>query len=133
MFIFFGILLNLFALMHFYLFSTVGTREHFSMAQDASNAESHHRKPGLLKDQIRLVKRKDSERHPFTKLRPSLNSHVRGNGCPGVSHSSSLQQPARFPCWSSFWIHSPLSLISIKSESVSVTTSSPRLEGHQQP
>ncbi|KAK3222710.1 hypothetical protein Dsin_009735 [Dipteronia sinensis] len=51
----------------------MGAREHFSMAQDASNAESHHRKPGLLKDQIRLVKRKDSDRHEIVSIQDPLS------------------------------------------------------------
>ncbi|KAL5759276.1 hypothetical protein ACOSP7_017801 [Xanthoceras sorbifolium] len=43
------------------------------MAQDASNAESHHRKPGLLKDQVRLVKRKDSNRYEIVSIQDPLS------------------------------------------------------------
>ena len=38
------------------------------MAQDASCIESHHKRPGLLKDQVRLVKRKDCDRHEIVSI-----------------------------------------------------------------
>lgn len=42
------------------------------MAQDSS-AESNKRKPGLLKDQVRLVKRKDSDRYEIVPLQDPLS------------------------------------------------------------
>ncbi|XP_058193546.1 inorganic pyrophosphatase TTM2 [Rhododendron vialii] len=42
------------------------------MAQDSS-AESDKRKPGLLKDQVRLVKRKDSDRYEIVPLQDPLS------------------------------------------------------------
>ncbi|KAI8527446.1 hypothetical protein RHMOL_Rhmol12G0075900 [Rhododendron molle] len=42
------------------------------MAQDSS-AESEKRKPGLLKDQVRLVKRKDSDRYEIVPLQDPLS------------------------------------------------------------
>lgn len=42
------------------------------MAQDSS-AESDKRKPGLLKDQVRLVKRKDSYRYEIVPLQDPLS------------------------------------------------------------
>ena len=38
------------------------------MAQDASGIKSHHKKLGLLKDQVRLVKRKDCDRHESVSI-----------------------------------------------------------------
>ena len=43
------------------------------MAQDSSNAESHSKKPVLLKDQVRLVKRKDSDRHEIVAIQDPLS------------------------------------------------------------
>lgn len=43
------------------------------MAQDSSNAESHHKKSVLLKDQVRLVKRKDSDRHEIVPIQDPLS------------------------------------------------------------
>lgn len=42
------------------------------MAQDSS-AKSDKRKPGLLKDQVRLVKRKDSDRYEIVSLQDPLS------------------------------------------------------------
>ncbi|XP_057508164.1 inorganic pyrophosphatase TTM2-like [Actinidia eriantha] len=43
------------------------------MAQDTSSGESNQRKPGLLKDQIRLVKRKDSDRYEIAPIQDPLS------------------------------------------------------------
>ncbi|ESR51037.1 hypothetical protein CICLE_v10030914mg [Citrus x clementina] len=43
------------------------------MAQDNSNAESRHKKSVLLKDQVRLVKRKDSDRHEIVPIQDPLS------------------------------------------------------------
>ncbi|XP_059655600.1 inorganic pyrophosphatase TTM2-like [Cornus florida] len=43
------------------------------MAHDTSSAESTRRKPCLLKDQVRLVKKKDSERHGIVPIQDSLS------------------------------------------------------------
>lgn len=43
------------------------------MAQDASSAESHHKKLGLLKDQVRVIKRKDSDRYEMVPLPDTLS------------------------------------------------------------
>ena len=43
------------------------------MAQDTSTGESNQRKPGLLKDQIRLVKRKDSDRYEIVPIQDPLS------------------------------------------------------------
>ncbi|XP_075495911.1 inorganic pyrophosphatase TTM2 isoform X1 [Primulina tabacum] len=44
-----------------------------SMAQDTSNAESTQRRPGLLKDQVRLFKRKDSDRYEIAPIPDNLS------------------------------------------------------------
>ncbi|XP_048137544.1 inorganic pyrophosphatase TTM2 isoform X2 [Rhodamnia argentea] len=44
------------------------------MAQDGSSVESHQRKQGLLKDQVRLVKRKDCNRHEIVPIQDPLSS-----------------------------------------------------------
>lgn len=44
-----------------------------SMAQDGSDSGSHRRKPGLLKDQVRLVKRKDSSRYEIAPIKAPLS------------------------------------------------------------
>ncbi|PON47688.1 Uridine kinase-like [Trema orientale] len=43
------------------------------MAKDTSGADSIERKPGLLKDQVRLVKRKDSNRYEIVPIQDSLS------------------------------------------------------------
>ncbi|XP_022776652.1 uridine-cytidine kinase C [Durio zibethinus] len=43
------------------------------MAQDNSGSESHHKKLGLLKDQVRLVKRKDCDRHEIFSIQDPLS------------------------------------------------------------
>lgn len=43
------------------------------MAQDSSIAESPRRKPGLLRDQVQLVKRKDSDRYEIVPIQDSLS------------------------------------------------------------
>lgn len=43
------------------------------MAQDTSNDDSHQRRPGLLKDQVRLVKRKDSDRYEIASIQHPLS------------------------------------------------------------
>lgn len=43
------------------------------MAQDTSSAESTQRRPGLLKDQVRLVKRKDSDRYEIAPIPDNLS------------------------------------------------------------
>ncbi|MBA0834639.1 hypothetical protein Goarm_006971 [Gossypium armourianum] len=45
----------------------------FSMAQDASGIETCHKKPGLLKDQVPLVKRKDIDRHEIVSIQDPLS------------------------------------------------------------
>ncbi|MBA0689171.1 hypothetical protein Goari_006910 [Gossypium aridum] len=45
----------------------------FSMAQDASGIETYHKKPGLLKDQVPLVKRKDIDRHEIVSIQDPLS------------------------------------------------------------
>lgn len=44
-----------------------------SMAQDGSDSASYDKKPGLLKDQVRLVKRKDSKRYKIVPIQESLS------------------------------------------------------------
>ncbi|KAJ4973201.1 hypothetical protein NE237_006375 [Protea cynaroides] len=53
----------------------LGTQHIFSfqMAQDNSGAESPQRKPGLLRDQVQLVKRKDSERYEIAPIPDPLS------------------------------------------------------------
>ncbi|XP_015894264.3 inorganic pyrophosphatase TTM2 [Ziziphus jujuba] len=43
------------------------------MAQDTSGADSLEKRPGLLKDQIRLVKRKDSNRYEIVSIQDPLS------------------------------------------------------------
>ncbi|XP_056165474.1 inorganic pyrophosphatase TTM2 [Syzygium oleosum] len=43
------------------------------MTQDGSSVESHQRKQGLLKDQVRLVKRKDCDRHGIVPIQDPLS------------------------------------------------------------
>lgn len=43
------------------------------MAEDGSNSGSHHRKAGLLKDQVRLSKRKDTGRYEIVPIKASLS------------------------------------------------------------
>ncbi|KMT08358.1 hypothetical protein BVRB_6g140410 isoform A [Beta vulgaris subsp. vulgaris] len=43
------------------------------MAQDGSDSASYDKKPGLLKDQVRLVKRKDSKRYKIVPIQESLS------------------------------------------------------------
>ncbi|XP_028768634.1 inorganic pyrophosphatase TTM2 [Neltuma alba] len=43
------------------------------MAQDTSAVDSHHRRPGLLKDQVFLVKRKDSDRYEIAPIQDQLS------------------------------------------------------------
>ncbi|KAL0296799.1 UNVERIFIED_CONTAM: Inorganic pyrophosphatase TTM2 [Sesamum radiatum] len=43
------------------------------MAKDTSNADLAHRKPGLLKDQVRLIKRKDSDRYEIAPIPDNLS------------------------------------------------------------
>ncbi|PSS13506.1 Uridine-cytidine kinase [Actinidia chinensis var. chinensis] len=43
------------------------------MEQDTSSGESNQQKPGLLKDQIRLVKRKDSDRYEIAPIQDPLS------------------------------------------------------------
>ncbi|KAI3423459.1 CYTH domain-containing protein [Psidium guajava] len=43
------------------------------MTQDGSGVESHQRKQGLLKDQVRLVKRKDCNRHEIVPIQDPLS------------------------------------------------------------
>ncbi|PPR93507.1 hypothetical protein GOBAR_AA27163 [Gossypium barbadense] len=45
----------------------------FSMAQDASGVETCHKKPGLLKDQVPMVKRKDIDRHEIVSIQDPLS------------------------------------------------------------
>ncbi|XP_020547430.1 uridine-cytidine kinase C isoform X2 [Sesamum indicum] len=44
-----------------------------SMAKDTSNVDLAHRKPGLLKDQVRLIKRKDSDRYEIAPIPDNLS------------------------------------------------------------
>ncbi|KAJ1404930.1 P-loop containing nucleoside triphosphate hydrolase [Sesbania bispinosa] len=44
-----------------------------SMSQDTSGTDSHHRHHGLLKDQVRLVKRKDSDRSEVAPIQDQLS------------------------------------------------------------
>lgn len=43
------------------------------MAQDTSGADSHHRRLGLLKDQVHLVKREDSDRYEIAPIQYQLS------------------------------------------------------------
>lgn len=43
------------------------------MAQDTSTPESHKKKPGLLKDQVHLVKKKDSDRYEIVPIPDPLS------------------------------------------------------------
>lgn len=43
------------------------------MAKDTSGADSFEKKPGLLKDQVQLVKRKDSIRYEIAPIQDSLS------------------------------------------------------------
>lgn len=43
------------------------------MAQDKSGSESPQRRPGLLRDQVQLVKRKDSDRYEMVPIQDSLS------------------------------------------------------------
>ena len=43
------------------------------MAKDTSGSDSIERKPGLLKDQVRLVKKKDSNRYEIVPIQDSLS------------------------------------------------------------
>ncbi|KAL0408788.1 UNVERIFIED_CONTAM: Inorganic pyrophosphatase TTM2 [Sesamum radiatum] len=43
------------------------------MAKDTSNADLAHRKHGLLKDQVRLIKRKDSDRYEIAPIPDNLS------------------------------------------------------------
>lgn len=43
------------------------------MAQDAAGPDSHEKRPGLLKDQIRLVKRKHSDRYEIAPIQDPLS------------------------------------------------------------
>lgn len=43
------------------------------MAKDTSNAESANRRAGLLKDQVRLVKRKNSDRYEIVSIPDNLS------------------------------------------------------------
>ncbi|TKY69463.1 Uridine-cytidine kinase C [Spatholobus suberectus] len=44
-----------------------------SMAKDTSDSDSHHKRLGLLKDQVHLVKRKDSDRYEITPIQDQLS------------------------------------------------------------
>lgn len=43
------------------------------MAQDGSVVDSPRRRPGLLRDQVQLVKRKDSDRYEIVPIQESLS------------------------------------------------------------
>lgn len=43
------------------------------MAQETSDAETHNRKPVLLKDQVRVFKRKDSDRYEIVSIKNSFS------------------------------------------------------------
>ncbi|KGN52015.1 inorganic pyrophosphatase TTM2 isoform X2 [Cucumis sativus] len=43
------------------------------MAQDHSGSESHQKRAGLLKDQVRLIKRKDSDRYEIVSIQDPLS------------------------------------------------------------
>jgi uridine kinase len=43
------------------------------MANDTSNSDSHHKRLGLLKDQVHLVKRKDSNRYEIASIQDQLS------------------------------------------------------------
>lgn len=43
------------------------------MAKDASGSDSHHTRLGLLKDQVHLVKRKDSDRYEIAPIQDQLS------------------------------------------------------------
>lgn len=53
------------------LFSSEGVS--ILMAQDMSGAESHQKRSGLLKDQVRLVKRKDSNHYEIAPIQNPLS------------------------------------------------------------
>lgn len=44
-----------------------------SMAKDSADADSHHRRLGLLKDQVHLVKRKGSDRYEIAPIQDQLS------------------------------------------------------------
>ena len=43
------------------------------MANDTSSSDSHHKRLGLLKDQVHLVKRKDSNRYGISSIQDQLS------------------------------------------------------------
>ena len=43
------------------------------MAKDTCGADSHHKRLGLLKDQVHLVKRKDSDRYEIAPIQDQLS------------------------------------------------------------
>lgn len=55
------------------LFYSEGRSSIESMAKDSFGDESTHRKHGLLKDQVRLVKRKDSDRYEIAPIPDNLS------------------------------------------------------------
>ncbi|KAK7309941.1 hypothetical protein RJT34_07091 [Clitoria ternatea] len=44
-----------------------------SMGKDGSDSDSHHKRLGLLKDKVHLVKRKDSDRHEIASIQDQLS------------------------------------------------------------
>lgn len=65
-----------FFFLHFTIFFSLSEeRASFcvSMSQSQSNGESNKKKQGLLKDQVRLVKRKDSDRYEIVPIPDTLS------------------------------------------------------------
>lgn len=64
--------LSLFTISLFFLLVIKGSYC-ISMAQDTNGADLHQKKPVLLKDQVRLVKRKDSDRYEVVPIQDPLS------------------------------------------------------------
>lgn len=47
------------------------------MALDTSAVNSNHRRPGLLKDQVFLVKRQDSDRYEIAPIQDQLSIYIK--------------------------------------------------------
>ena len=50
-----------------------GKAFNIKMVQDASRSESTHQKPGLLKDQVQLARRRDSDRYEIVPIPDPLS------------------------------------------------------------
>jgi len=54
-------------------FFPLGEIRNCSMGKDISDSDSHHKRLGLLKDQVHLVKRKDCDRHEIAPIQDQLS------------------------------------------------------------